>query len=284
MSDNASYFILARKFFLEHFRYITEIEWHTITPHASHEGGVYERLNKNVKDSIKRTIRRKQISSEEFETMLISIEGSINNRPLLTMVDDPNNHQILRPVDFIRPITNDYQEIDKNANKDELEDTNFILNKTTVDHLRQLHNKYIQKLNEFWKLWTSNYLIMLRDHKQQNSSSSRKPRIGELVLIEAPEKRRSEWKLGRISKLITNRDDVIRTCELILPNRKRTKRAIYQLFPLEVGGDIDEDELKFQNLEEERKTVDQQPTQRKLRNTLHPQLAAGDCGVYSHEN
>lgn len=88
LSDNATYFILARKQLTLKSKTSTTIIWQTITPRASHEGGIYERLNRTIKDSLKKTIRRRKLLYQEFEVLLISIEGVLNDRSLLPMTDD----------------------------------------------------------------------------------------------------------------------------------------------------------------------------------------------------
>eukprot|EP01132_Coremiostelium_polycephalum_P021970 gene21970-26075_t len=80
LSDNATYFILMRQMFLSQYPTIT---WETITPRTPHEGGVYERLNRHIKESIKRTTGRSSIKPNELRSLLINIEATLNRRPLL---------------------------------------------------------------------------------------------------------------------------------------------------------------------------------------------------------
>lgn len=58
LSDNATYFVSARKYFLTKYGLSNDIIWEFTTQYAAWRGGVYERTIKNVKDAIKRTFGR----------------------------------------------------------------------------------------------------------------------------------------------------------------------------------------------------------------------------------
>ena len=74
-------------------------KWNHIAPRAPWWGGCYERHIKTVKTSLKKTIGKSRLTNRQLETLLISIEGSINDRPLLLGY----NNCILTPRDFINP-------------------------------------------------------------------------------------------------------------------------------------------------------------------------------------
>ena len=58
-------------------------------------------------------------------------------------------------------------------------------------------------------------------------------KIGDIVLIADDKLKRSEWKVGRITKLVLSGDDKIRSAELLTKNKKTVlRRPISKLYPI----------------------------------------------------
>ena len=64
------------------------IEWINILSKAPWYGGVYERLIKSVKRCLKKTLRNSKVTSAELYTLVVKIEGTLNNRPLTNLSAD----------------------------------------------------------------------------------------------------------------------------------------------------------------------------------------------------
>ena len=64
------------------------ISWQFNDPHAPWWGGIFERMMRSVKRSIKKTLGNARISYEEFETVLIEVEGILNSCPLTYLYED----------------------------------------------------------------------------------------------------------------------------------------------------------------------------------------------------
>ena len=68
--------------------------------------------------------------------------------------------------------------------------------------------------------------------KQPRKSVMQAPRLGDVVLIRE-NLPRGQWKMGKISKLITGKDDVIRSAKVMLPSGRCLHRALKLLYPIE---------------------------------------------------
>ncbi|GFX36750.1 integrase catalytic domain-containing protein [Trichonephila clavipes] len=83
------------------------IEWKFLPPKSPHFGGLWEAGVKSVKHHLKRAIGNLHFTFEEFETIMIQVEGILNSRPLTPLSSDADNFDVLTPGHFLigRPIT-----------------------------------------------------------------------------------------------------------------------------------------------------------------------------------
>ncbi|GFT98885.1 integrase catalytic domain-containing protein [Trichonephila clavipes] len=75
--------------------YFTEegIEWNFIPLRAPHMGGLWEVGIKSVKYHLKRALGRSRLTYEEFETVIIQMEGILHSRPLTPISNDFDNFE-----------------------------------------------------------------------------------------------------------------------------------------------------------------------------------------------
>ncbi|GFY02496.1 integrase catalytic domain-containing protein [Trichonephila clavipes] len=85
--------------------YFTEegTEWNFIPPRAPHMGGLWEVGIKSVKYHLKRALRRSRLTYEEFQTVIIQVEGILNSNPLFftPISNDFDNFEVLMPAHFL---------------------------------------------------------------------------------------------------------------------------------------------------------------------------------------
>ncbi|GFT40338.1 integrase catalytic domain-containing protein [Trichonephila clavipes] len=83
------------------------IDWKFIPPKSPHFGGLWEAGVKSVKHHHKRAIGNLHFTFEEFETIMIQVEGILNSRPLTPLSSDADNFDVLTPGHLLigRPIT-----------------------------------------------------------------------------------------------------------------------------------------------------------------------------------
>ena len=70
------------------FLVMKRIEWINILSKTPWYGGVHEKVIKSVKHCLKKTLRSAKVTSAELYTLVVEIEGTLNNRPLTYLSAD----------------------------------------------------------------------------------------------------------------------------------------------------------------------------------------------------
>ncbi|GFU35529.1 integrase catalytic domain-containing protein [Trichonephila clavipes] len=78
------------------------ITWKFIVERAPWWGGLYERLEKSVKDPLRKILGKALLTFEELATILAEIEYIVNSRPLTYVTDDFSEPNPLTPPDFLQ--------------------------------------------------------------------------------------------------------------------------------------------------------------------------------------
>ena len=181
-------------------RFFTEngIVWSFITERSPHRGGFYERLNRSLKEPLKKVLRRAKLNYTEMYTLLTDIEATLNQRPLTYLGSDPNNLQAITPSHLtlgralrqLPPL---------------IESKNLSLSKRFL---------YLQTLlKHFWSRWTREYLPTLA-RRGRWTDVVPVPKVGDVCLITEEKTPRPMWPLGRIVEAITGKDGLVRTYKL----------------------------------------------------------------------
>ena len=205
-------------------RYFSDngIQWSFITERSPHRGGFYERLNRSLKEPLKKVLRKAKLNYSEMYTLLTDIECTLNQRPLTYLGSDPSNLQALTPSHLMlgRPM----RQLPPMCKT-----KNLSLSKRFL---------YLQTLlNHFWSRWSREYLPTLARRSKWYDALP-VPKVGDVCLITEEKSPRPTWPLGRIVEAIVGRDGLVRTYKL------RTKsgvvaRPIQHLHLLESADDFD---------------------------------------------
>ncbi|XP_045031860.1 uncharacterized protein LOC116918548 [Daphnia magna] len=78
-----------------------EIRWHFSPPAVPHFGGVWERLVRSCKEALRAILGQQTVKEETFATVVIEVEGLLNNRPLTDLGADPQEFEPLTPNHFL---------------------------------------------------------------------------------------------------------------------------------------------------------------------------------------
>lgn len=159
------------------------IEWIYNPPTASHYGGIWERLIKEVKQILLALTKDQTLDDESLHTFFCEVEAIINSRPLTTLSDSPND---------LEPLTPNHLLLLKG--QPTLPPGSF----QKSDSYSRRRWKQIQYLSDiFWKRWVREYLPTLQE-RQKWLKQKRNYMCGDVVLIADPVAPRASWMLGRV--------------------------------------------------------------------------------------
>ena len=277
LSDNAKHFKTASKVLddiwksviisdkVDEFSTSKGIQWKYIVELAPWMGGLYERLVGLTKRALRKAIGNQCLTEKQLVTVLTEVESVINSRPLVYVDDDINSSIIITPSSFLS-LNHQHFIPDYTAEAD----TEFQVSQTrdTSHQILERWKTGQKYLNQFWQIWNREYLLSLRERNQSMLKQPRKgtlqiPQVGDIVLIKE-NLPRGQWKVGRISRLVEGKDNVIRSAKVMLPSKRCLHRALKLLYPIECpdteikdSGDSQsrEDNSEFESEEDHRNNV-----------------------------
>lgn len=144
-------------------------------------------------------IGEQSLTFEEYATILTQVEGCLNSRPICKQSDDPADLSPLTPAHFLigEPIILCPGE-------------DLLTTKTNYLHRWELLQQMMQG---FWKRWSSEYLNTLLNRPKWNRVTENF-RVGDLVIIKEDNLPPARWSLGRIERVVTGPDELVRSVAL----------------------------------------------------------------------
>ena len=164
-----------------------DIQWRFNLAKSPWWGGIYERLIREIKKTLYKSLGRSHLSFENLETVIMDIEINMNNRPLTYVESESGEEQVLTPNVLIRG-----------------ENTYLINNdmKSDDDELTNMQKRITKAKANAWKRWQREYIHSLMESQRINGKPAKAPEIGEIVLVIGEEKNRSEWKKGKVLRQV----------------------------------------------------------------------------------
>ncbi|VDL77602.1 unnamed protein product, partial [Nippostrongylus brasiliensis] len=220
--------------------------------HSPWQGGVYERMVGIFKVSCQHAVKNYAYDIETLKTIVAVCTAVCNSRPITYVSEEISNFP-LRPIDFLRPTalisTRQVERIER-----------FTPQSMTQTEIIELWRETNNLLDFFWKRWSSEYLISLREQYQRSHSHprletrSRTPQLHDYVIIHDNTLKRGQWKIGQI---IGSKDQFQTTVQLRLANKEIISKPINLISPLEVPSKTEEKTVycKSQRMEGRRKNL-----------------------------
>ena len=192
-------------------------------------GGFFERLVKQVKFCLKKTLGRSKLSFDELTTILVEVEAVLNSRPLTYLYSD----------DVEEPLTPSHLVIGRRlltlpVGPLQIDDWDFGDHLTATKRSRYLAGR----IQHFRRRWQREYLVELREfHRPKGKNVTLPPvRINDVVILhDQGTSQRAFWRLARITDLIKGRDGKVLGARVLVAGKKTLiERPLQELFPLEV--------------------------------------------------
>ena len=189
-------------------------------------GGFFERLIGIMKKSLSKSVGNALLTFDEFRETLLDVECFMNDRPL-NYIGEDCDQPVLTPNTLMGKTSAQFLEQDLER-----------LNYTEEDKIMTRRMKYLTKVrSQLRKRWQNEYLHALQERLNRNGDSKQNiPKPGSVVLLtDALDQRKPEWKLGKVIETICGRDNVIRGLRLKLGNGYTVERPIQLVRDLEIS-------------------------------------------------
>jgi len=258
LSDNASTYLAAA----EELKILFEsvdikealgrqgVDWQFIPKRAPWYGGFWERLVGLTKQAIRKTLGRTFISHEQLQTIVVEIEGMMNDRPLTYVHSDLQDPQPLTPAHLLYGRRIQLAPHPLN-DPDELIDPNFV----DGADFRKRVDKLTLLIEHFTTRWKREYLTSLREFSKVSRQSKHMIKTGEIVIVHDDNKPRLQWKLAMVEDLIKGMDGQVRAAHIRTSNYSTT-RPVSKLYPLEVHSESSEETVTDPAQEEAQQSAD----------------------------
>ncbi|XP_050419539.1 uncharacterized protein LOC126832715 [Patella vulgata] len=176
--------------------------WIFNPPHASHMGGVWERvigITRRILDSILLDDPGGQLTHEMLVTFLAEASAIINSRPLVPLTSDPGDPTPLTPSLLL---TQKPQQV------------TGIMETVGDKDIFKKQWKRVQILAEmFWNRWRTQYLQTLQTRRKW-SEIQRNISCGDVVLVKDKQVARNMWPIGVVEKTYREADGLVRKCDI----------------------------------------------------------------------
>ena len=182
-------------------------KWHFQPPTASHMSGVWERLIRSVRNTMKAVLGHPHalVTRETLRTVFAEAVGILNSRPLCPSSDDPTDCD---------PITPSHLHVLQQRQGMSLPPGDF---QEEDIHSRKQWRRGQLLSNHFWNRWLHEYLPLLQERKKW-ILKLRNLAVNDLVLVVMEKLPRGHWLLGRVLKVFPGSDGLVRTAEIKTKN------------------------------------------------------------------
>ena len=190
------------------------IHWHFSPPRTPHFGGLWESGVRIMKQTLSKILPPHTLTEDEFNTVLIDVEATLNSRPILPIDStSTDGATALTPGHFLvgRPLRALPVRVDLD----------------TQPTLLKCWNRVKRLCADIWKVWHSRYVQSLQARSKWNSAT-RSLQPGDVVLLKDDSLMSRHWPLALVLKAYPGEDNLVRVVEVRCQG-KIYKRAINRL-------------------------------------------------------
>ena len=190
-------------------------EWTFSTELAPNTNGLTERMVRSCKEALRSAIRNAKLTYDQLNIVCKEVEGVVNQRPIGFFSDMIDNPRGITPFELINGRS-------KNPHPDPTSYKGM-----SAEKVWALRRKI---LNNFWKIWSHNYLNDLLVNKKWNAESKIPIEKGLRVLIKDRNLSRNDWRQGLVIATHPNKNDgLIRRVTLRTPTGSIISRSVRDL-------------------------------------------------------
>jgi hypothetical protein len=184
------------------FLYDNGVVWIFNPPHASHMGGVCERMigvTRRILDGMLLEMPGKALTHEVLTTFLAEVSAIINSRPLVGVSSDPEDPYHLSPSLLLT------------QKPDVLVPAELSFDKR--DSYKAQWKKVQYLADVFWSKWKKQYLQTLQERRKWQTSNKNLC-VGDVVLLKDELQNRIYWPMGLVTRTFPGSDGKVRKIEV----------------------------------------------------------------------
>jgi hypothetical protein len=182
--------------FVSKFADEKQFSWHFHPPHGSHHGGHYERMIKSVRKVLHGLTNEQEMTEDNLLTFLCEAEKILNDRPVTSVSNDPNDPSPLSPSLILLLRGNPCERLYNSENS-----------------VKRSHRQAQFLADIFWKRWLKEYISSLQV-RQKWLSEKRNLKVGDLVFMTDEGHARGRWPIGRVVEVYQDVDGNVRSVKL----------------------------------------------------------------------
>ena len=210
-----------------------QIPWRLNAPHASHHGGAWERKIGSVRRVFEASlalVSNRCLSRDEFTTFMAEAAAIVNNTPLWSNPNHPNDPVPLSPAMLLT-----LRDFPNPAPRESFSEKDL----ASYGERRYRRIQYLS--DQFWGRWRAEYIQTLsKRHKWKTRKACL--RAGDVVLLRDKQVPRNEWPMGIVAHAKVSSDGLVRSATIRLPplrggSPRSMERAISDLVLLVPAGE-----------------------------------------------
>ena len=178
------------------------ISWIFNPPHASHVGGVWERMIgvvRKILDSSLTSSKLRKLTHDVLATFMAEVCAIVNARPIVSVSSDSEFPEILSPSMLLT------QKVDPPSS--------FNQNLSLKDIYREEWKRVQILADQFWNRWQSEFLSTLRT-RQKWKAVQPDLKKGDVVLMKDDAVARNQWLVGLVDESFSGSDSMVRSVKV----------------------------------------------------------------------